>query len=197
MYQSMCNIIGFPYPESLVIQWQSSGSPVCLGFRPQYTPEWFLVVSAFPVCRSGLPVCSNYANYHWTATGRTPLASASAVPVASQRTCVSSGLPGCSNYANELWIATGRPLGDSISQWSSSVVCSVVSQCTNSIWFGGQQVRSQPFMYTTGKARVVWAKLVSFELPPQIHKNYNDAHIKNIHWVMLTFGMYSRAVNSK
>ena len=26
--------------------------------------------------------------------------------------------------------------------------------------------------------RVVWAKRISFELPPQIHKNYNGAHNK-------------------
>ena len=82
--------------------------------------------------------------HHWV------LASASVVPMASQCTCGSSGLPVCSNYANLHWIATGTPLGAGISQWcssgipvylwlhwSSSVVCPVVSQCTDRIWFGG------------------------------------------------------------
>ena len=33
-------------------------------------------------------------------------------------------------------------------------------------------------MYTTGIVRVVWAKLISFDLQAQIHKNYNSAHNK-------------------
>ena len=69
--------------------------------------------------------------YHWM------IPSASVVPVASQCTCGSSWPPVRSNYANSHWIATGRPLGDSISQWSSSVVYPFVPQCTESIWFGG------------------------------------------------------------
>ena len=40
-------------------------------------------------------------------------------------------------------------------------------------------------MYTTGMVRVVWAKLISFDLQPQTHKNYNGAHIKGMHRVML------------
>ena len=88
-------------------------------------------------------------------------APANVVSVASQCTCGSSGHPVCSNNANEPWLATERPLGDIISQCRSSVFCPVVSQCTDSIWFGGQQVRSlpsmQPLVYTTGMARVVWA----------------------------------------
>ena len=86
------------------------------------------------------------------------------VLVAPQCTCGSSGLPVCCNYANYYWIATGRPLDDSISQCGSSVVSPVVSQCTDSIWFGSQQVRSlpsmQPLIYTTGMAKVVWFKWV-------------------------------------
>ena len=66
------------------------------------------------------------------------LASACVVAVAFQCTCGSSGLPVCSNYANdELYIVNRRRLGDSISQCGSSVVCPVVSQCTDNIWFGG------------------------------------------------------------
>ena len=104
----------------------------------------------------------------------------------------------------------GTPLGASISQcgssgipvylrlqWSSSVVCPVVSQCTDRIWFGGHQVRSlpsmRPLMYATGMVRVVWAKLISFDLQPQIHKNYNGAHIKGMHRVMLKYSHVLRA----
>ena len=107
--------------------------------------------------------------HHWL------LASAIVVPVAFQCTCGSSGLPVCSYYTNDaLWIATGRSLGDNISQCGSSDVYLDVSRCTERIWFGGQQVRPlpsmQPVMYTTSMARVVWAKLISFELQPQIRK---------------------------
>ena len=42
-------------------------------------------------------------------------------------------------------------------------------------------------MYTTSTVRFVWAKLISFDLQPQIHKNYNGAHIKGIHKVMLKY----------
>ena len=140
-------------------QWSSSGNPVCLELRPQCTLEELLEASVFPVCfqlsSSGFPVVfqcvpimqintGSPLGRHWV------LASASVVPVASQCTCGSSGFPVCSNYANEHWIATGTPLGVSISQcgssgisvylwlqWSSSVVCPVVSQCTDIIWFGG------------------------------------------------------------
>ena len=44
-----------------------------------------------------------------------------------------------------------------------------------------------PLMYTTGMVRVVWAKLISYDLQPQIHKNYNGGHIKGIHRVMLKY----------
>ena len=45
----------------------------------------------------------------------------------------------------------------------------------------------QPLMYTIGMARVVWAKLISFELQPQIYKNYNEAHIQGMQRVMLMY----------
>ena len=123
--------------------------------------------------------------HHWV------LASANVVPTACQCTCGSSGLLVCSNYVNyDLWIAAGKPLGDSFRQCGSSVVCPVVSKCNDRIWFGGHSVRPlpnmQPLMYTTSIARVVWVKLISFELQPQIHKNYNGAHTQSMHCVMLT-----------
>ena len=41
--------------------------------------------------------------------------------------------------------------------------------------------------------RVVWAKLISFDLQTQIHKNYNGAHIKGMHRVMLKYSHVLRA----
>ena len=73
----------------------------------------------------------------------------------------------------------------------SNVVCPVVSQCTESIWFECHKVRSLPsmqtLMYTTGMATVVWAKLIPLVLPPQIHENYNGAHIQDMPRVMLKY----------
>ena len=34
---------------------------------------------------------------------------------------------------------------------------------------------------------IVWAKLISFDLQPEIHKKYNGAHIKGMHSVMLKY----------
>ena len=42
-------------------------------------------------------------------------------------------------------------------------------------------------MYTTGMVRVVWAKLISSDLQPQIHKNLNGAHIKGMQRMMLKY----------
>ena len=52
----------------------------------------------------------------------------------------------------------------------------------------------QPFMYTTGMVRVVWAKQISFELQPQIHKNYDGAHIQIMPRLMLK---YSHALGAE
>ena len=41
--------------------------------------------------------------------------------------------------------------------------------------------------------RVVWANLISFDLQPQIHKNYNGGHIKGMHRVMLKYWHVLRA----
>ena len=51
----------------------------------------------------------------------------------------------------------------------------------------------RPLMYTTGMVRVGWAKLISFDLQSQIHKNYNGAHIKDMHRVMLKYSHVLRA----
>ena len=113
--------------------WNNWWQPVCFQC-PRWSP-------------SGLPVCSNYASNRWIATG-TPWRS-------STNQCGSSGIPvylwpqwysNMFNYANELLIATGIPIGDITSQCGSMVVCPSESQCTHSIWFGGQQVGLHPSM---------------------------------------------------
>ena len=111
----------------VVFQWCSSGFPVvfqCVPIMQINTGSplghhWVLEsASVVPVASqctcgsSGLPVCSNYANWHWITIG-TPLG-------ASISQCGSSGIP------VYLWL-----------QCSSSVVCPVASQCTYRIWFGG------------------------------------------------------------
>ena len=51
----------------------------------------------------------------------------------------------------------------------------------------------RPLMYTTGMVRIVLAKLISLDLQPQIHKNYNGAHIKGMHRVMMKYSYVLRA----
>ena len=51
----------------------------------------------------------------------------------------------------------------------------------------------RPIMYTAGMVKVVSAKRISFDLQPQIHKNYNDAHIKGMHRVMFKYSHVLRA----
>ena len=89
----------------MCFQWYSNGFPVvfqCVPIMQINTGSplgyhWMLASSSVvPVASqctygsSGLPVCSNYANYHWKYR-RWVLASA--VSVASQCTCGSRGLP--------------------------------------------------------------------------------------------------------
>ena len=84
----------------VVFQWSSSGFPVVFQCVPimqintgsPLEHHWVLAsASVVPVASqctcgsSALPVCSNYANYHWIATG-TPLG-------ASIGQCGSSGIP--------------------------------------------------------------------------------------------------------
>ena len=136
-----------PLPLQVVIQWQSSMAGIeTVVYTRMPLEKKLLIANVFPVCfqwsSSGLPVVFKCVpitkintglplGYHWV------IASASVLPMASQCTCVFSGLLVCSNYANCHCIATGRPLGDSISQCNSSVICPVVSQYTDRIWFGG------------------------------------------------------------
>ena len=118
-----CAITGMPLEKELLV---TSVFPVVFQWSSSDLPEVFQCVPIMQI-NTGLPF-----RHHWV------LASASVVSVAFQCTCGSSGLPVCSNYANEdLWIVTGRPMVDNISQCDSSVVCPVVSQCTDRIWFGG------------------------------------------------------------
>ena len=145
-------------------QWSSNDLPVvfqCVPIMQINTGSplghhWVLAsASVVPVAfqctcgSSGLPVCSNYANEHWIATG---------LPLGA-----SISQAGSSDIPVYLWL-----------QWSSSVVYPVVSQCTDRIWFGGHKVRSLPSMQatmcTTDMVRVVWVKRISFDLQPQIHK---------------------------
>ena len=65
----------------------------------------------------------------------------------------------------------------------------------NLVWRSLGQVTSQHAtpLYTTGIVRVVWAKLISFDLQPQIHKNYNGADIEGMHRVILKYSHVLRA----
>ena len=136
-------------------QWSSSGNPVAIqcawnldpsvhwnatGERVVGSQCFQLSSSGFPVVFHCVPIMQintgSPLGHHWV------LASASVVPVAYQCTCGSSGLP--------VWSA----------QWYPSVL----------IESGLEAIRSfpsmRPLMYTTGMVRVVWAKLISFDLQP-------------------------------
>ena len=45
----------------------------------------------------------------------------------------------------------------------------------------------QPLKYATGIVRVVWTKMVPFELQPRIYKKYYGAYIQGMHRVMLKY----------
>ena len=152
-----------PYHAPVVIQLQFSGNPVCLELRPQCTLEchWRNIVGSqcvsivLSVVLQCVPIMQIKTRLPLRHNG--VLASASLVTVASQCTCSSCGLPLSFNYANDIWIAAGRLLGDSISQCRSSVVCPVVSQCTESVWFiGGHKVRSLPNISTISCVHLVF-----------------------------------------
>ena len=147
--------------------------------EPHWWWKWLAVA-----CASSLPVAFQWSSSVFQLCKLTLGASISQ--------CGSSGIP------VYLWL-----------QWSSSVVCPVASQCTDIIWFGGHWVRSlpsmQPLMNTTGMARVVWAKLISFDLQPQTHKKLwwcsYQRHAQSDAEVLTCFksrtGIHCRAVNSK
>ena len=166
-------------------QWSSSGNPVAIQCAWNLDPS-----------------------VHWNATGEIPVCfqgSSNGLPVAFQWS--SSVFQLCKLTLDRHWDTTGCKHQPVWFQWHPSVlVAPVVFQCglscgirvyTDRIWFGGQWVRSLPSMrplkYTTAMVRVVWAKLISFDLQPQIHKNYNGAHIKGIHRVMLKYSHVLRA----
>ena len=123
--------------------------------------------SGFPVVSQCVPIMQintgSPLEHHWV------LASVSVVPVASQCTCGSSGLP--------VWSV----------QWYPSVL-------TES---GLEVIRSGHFpAWNPLCIQLVWwelFELISFDLQPQIHKNYNGAHVKGIHSVMLKYSHVLRA----
>ena len=125
--------------------------------------------SGFPVVFQCVPIMQintgSPMEHHWV------LASASVVPVAFQCTCGSSGLP----------------------VWSVQWYPSVLTESGLEVIRSGHFPAWDPFMYTTAMVRVVWAKLISFDVPPQIHKNYDGAHIKGMYRVLLKYSHVLRA----
>ena len=91
--------------------------------------------------------------------------------MASHTTCDSSGLP--------VWYV----------QWYPSVLTESGLEVIRS----GQFPACNLHMYTTGMAWVVWAYLISFDLQPQIHKNYNSGYIQGMYRVMLKYSHVLRA----
>ena len=133
---------------------------------------------------------------HWNATGEIILGSqcvSSGLPVAFQ--WCSSAFQLCKLTLDRYWDTTGCYHQSEWFQWHPSVlVAPVVFQCGMSsgilmYWYNLirrllGQVTSH---HTAGMVRVVWVKLISFEIPLQIHKNYNGAFIKSMHRVMLKY----------
>ena len=172
----------------VIFQWSSSGFPV--------------VFQCVPIMQinTGLPL-----ERHWV------LASASVVPVAFQCTCGSSGLPVCVPI---MQINTGSPLEHHWVLASASVV-PVAFQCTcgssglpvwSVQWYpsvltesGFEVIRSGHFAaWDPLCIQLLWWEL--FELnwyhltcQPKYTKNYNGAHIKGMHRVMLKYSHVLRA----
>ena len=176
-----CASSGLP----VAFQWSSSVFQLCKSTLDyhwdttgcKHQPVWFQwhpSVLVAPVVFQCVPIMQintgSPLEHHWV------LASASVVPVASQCTFGSSGLPVRSV------------------QWYPSVLTESGLEVIGSL---GHWVRSlpsmRPLIYTTAMVRVVWAKLISFDLQPQIHRNYNGAHIKGMHRVMLKYSHVLRA----
>ena len=176
-----CASSGLP----VAFQWSSNVFQLCKSTLDyhwdttgcKHQPVWFQwhpSVLVAPVVFQCVPIMQintgSPLEHHWV------LASASVVPVASQCTFGSSGLPARSV------------------QWYPSVLTESGLEVIGSL---GHWVRSlpsmRPLIYTTATVRVVWAKLISFDLQPQIHRNYNGAHIKGMHRVMLKYSHVLRA----
>ena len=155
--------------------WQSNVpgtyTPVYAGMPLE---EELMVASMFSVCfqwsSSGLPVVfqcvpimqisiGSPLGYHWV------VASTSVVPVAHQCNCVFSGLP----------------------LWSVQLYPSVLTESDLGVIRSGHFPACNPLCIQLERVRVVWAKLISFDLQPQIHKNYNDFHIRGMHRVMFKY----------
>ena len=149
-----------PFPEPVVIQWHSSGNPVCMELKPQYILEchWRKIVGS-QCASSGVPVgfqcvpimqinTGSPLGHHWV------VASPSVVPVASQCNCGSSGLP--------VWSV----------QWYPSVLTESALEVIRSSHFPARN----PFMWE-------WFNLNWFNLTckPKYTKIYNGAHIKGMH----------------
>ena len=165
----------------MCFQWSSSGFPVAFQWSSsmfqlckltldrhwnttgcQHQPVWFQwhpSVLVVPVVFQCVPIMQintgSPLEHHWV------LASASVVPVALQCTFGSSGLP----------------------VWSVQWYPSVLTESGLEVIRSGHFPAWDPFCIQL-LWRVVWAKLISFDLQPQIHKNYNTAHIKGMHRMM-------------
>ena len=171
-----CASSGLP----VVFQWSSSVFQLCkltldrhwdtTGYKHQSVWfQWHPSVLVAPVVFQCVPIMQINTGlpleHHWV------LASASVVPVASQCTYGSSGLP--------VWSV----------QWYPSVL-------TES---GLEVIRSGHFPACDPICiQLVWWELFElnrfhFGLQPQIHKNYNGAHIKGMHRVMLKYSHVLRA----
>ena len=173
-------------------QWSSSGLPVAFQWSSsvfqlckltldrhwdttgcKHQPVWFQwhpSVLVAPVVFQCVPIMQINTGlpleHHWV------LASASVAPVASQCTYGSSGLP--------VWSV----------QWHPSALTESGLEVIKS----GHFPACDPLCIHTGMVRVVWTQPISFGLQPQIHKNYNGAHIKGMHRVMLKYSHVLRAV---
>ena len=61
------------------------------------------------------------------------------------------------------------------------------------VWRSVGHVTSQyatPDIYNWYGERVVWSKLISFVLQPQIHRSYDCAYVKSMHRVMLKYSYF-------
>ena len=182
----------------MVFQWSSSGFPVVfqcvlimqintgspLGYHWVLTSASVVPVASQGTCgSSGLPVCSNYANEHWIATG-TPLvlASASVVPVASICTCGSSGLP--------VWSVQWYPsvLTESVLEvirsghWSA---CAPL--CIQLVWWEMFEIN---WFHLACKPKCPKTIIVS-------HQRHAQSDVEVLACVKCRTGIHCRAVNSR
>ena len=131
--------------------------------------QWHHSVLVTPVVFQCFPIMQintgSPLEHHWV------LASASVVPVASQCTCGSSGLP--------VWSVLWYP--------------SVLTESGLEVIRSGHFPACDPLYIQLVWWELFWTQLTSCDLQPQIHKNYNDAHIKDMRRVMLKYSHVLRA----